>query len=102
VGGFAYGAINIYGAVPIDTHKERKGALCRGGLQKAFQKYVGGVDIAYAAIKKFAHLFVKCANLSAGACPLAAELGLEPRLNESESFVLPLHNSANSHIQINM
>ncbi len=25
---------------------------------------------------------------------LAAELGLEPRLNESESFVLTLHNSA--------
>ena len=25
---------------------------------------------------------------------LAAEAGLEPTLNESESFVLPLHNSA--------
>ena len=25
---------------------------------------------------------------------MAAELGFEPRLNESESFVLPLHNSA--------
>ena len=27
---------------------------------------------------------------------MAAELGFEPRLNESESFVLPLHNSATS------
>ena len=32
-------------------------------------------------------------RLTMEAC-LAAELGFEPRLNESESFVLPLHNSA--------
>lgn len=33
---------------------------------------------------------------------MAAELGFEPRLNESESFVLPLHNSASNEPYFSM
>ena len=31
---------------------------------------------------------------------MAAELGFEPRMNESESLVLPLHHSARSSVQV--